>query len=80
MSEDKNKLELVEGGKEYKPKERAKKLTTVQLEAKAKDARKVKKVIIMKLIPFRLQPLKRLLHKMHELSQHMFQQKRHLIL
>ena len=46
MSEDKNKLELVEGGKESKPKERAKKLTTVQLEAKAKDARKVKKVNI----------------------------------
>ena len=39
MSEDKNKLELVEGGKESKPKERAKKLTTVQLEAKNESKR-----------------------------------------
>lgn len=45
MSEDKEKLTVVDGGgKEKTPKQRAKKLTGVQLDSQAKDMRKVKKV------------------------------------
>lgn len=44
MTEDKNKLEVLDGGEKKQTKKRAKKLTGVQLNAQAKDARKVKKV------------------------------------